>query len=172
MSSLPAEHVVTVRERSRSRAVTAMRATIARMRSTAAEYRSMVEQTRSTVNAAQVLILQMDALQRALVPRQLLDVNQTGALDDRVAFRGRQRAALMAIYFLNVRDRGELIRDPDGSCLPDLRAARTEAIVSARELMAQSIATSGRIGIDRSVEISDAKGATLLVVPFWEAATA
>jgi len=81
MSSLPAEHVVTVRERSRSRAVTAMRATIARMRSTAAEYRSMVEQTRSTVNAAQVLILQMDALQRALVPRQPLDVNQTGALD-------------------------------------------------------------------------------------------
>jgi hypothetical protein len=77
----------------------------------------------------------------------------------------------MPLYFLNVRDRGELIRDSHGSCLPNLGAARTEAIVSARELMAQSIADSGRIGIDRRVEISDARGATLLVVPFWEAAT-
>jgi len=30
----------------------------------------------------------------------------------------------------------ELIRDPAGSCLPDMGAAGTEAIVSARELMA------------------------------------
>jgi hypothetical protein len=37
--------------------------------------------------------------------------------------------------------------------------------------MAQSIAAAGRIGIDRSMEISDAKGATLLVVPFCEAVT-
>ena len=131
----------------------------------------MAEQTRSTVNAAQVLILQMNALQRALVPCQPADVTETGPLDDSVAPRGGQATARMPLYVLNVRDRGQLIRDPDGSCLPDLGAARTEAIVSARELMAQSIATSGRIGIDRWVEISDAKGATLLVLPFWEATT-
>ena len=75
----------------------------------------------------------------------------------------------MPVYFLSVRDHGQLFRDPDGSSLPDLSVARTEAIVSARELMAESIATVGSIGIDRSVEISDAGGAILLVVPFREA---
>jgi len=77
----------------------------------------------------------------------------------------------MPVYFLSVRDHGQLFRDPDGSYLPDLGAARTEAIVSARELMAVGIATSGSIGIDRSVEISDVRGSILLVVPFWEAVT-
>jgi len=62
-----------------------------------------------------------------------------------------------------------LIRDLDGSSLPNLNAARGEALESARELMAQSIATNGRIGIERSVEIFDARGSRLLVVPFWQA---
>ena len=35
--------------------------------------------------------------------------------------------------------------------------------------MPQSIATDGRIGIERSLEFSDANGSMLLVVPFWEA---
>jgi len=77
----------------------------------------------------------------------------------------------MPVYFLSVRDHGQLFRDPDGSLLPDLSAARTEAIVCARELMAEGIAASGLIRIERSVEISDATGAILLVVPFWEAVT-
>lgn len=66
----------------------------------------MVEQTRSTVNAGQILILQMDAAARALVPCQLVDVNQTGHLDVSEARRSGEGSALMPLYFLNVRDRG------------------------------------------------------------------
>jgi hypothetical protein len=103
-----------------------MRATVAG--TTAAEYRWIVEQTRSTINTAQCLILEMDALQRAVVPSHLVDLIQTSPLDDPVALPGEQGALLMALYFLNVRDHGQLIRDLEGSRFPDLRAARAEAL--------------------------------------------
>jgi two-component sensor histidine kinase len=71
----------------------------------------------------------------------------------------------MPQYFLHIRDHEGLILDPDGSCLDNLNAARAEAIESARELMAESISSNGRIGLNRSFEISDAAGATLLMCP-------
>jgi|RhiMethySRZTD1v2_1073278.scaffolds.fasta_scaffold4308054_2 hypothetical protein len=75
----------------------------------------------------------------------------------------------MPLFFLHVRDGGRLMRDPDGSCVHGLEAARHEAIASARELMAHSIVGEGRIGIERSIEICDARGATVLVLPFRQA---
>jgi len=74
----------------------------------------------------------------------------------------------MPLFFLHVRDGDGLIRDPEGSRLHDLEAARKYAIESARELMVHSIVGEGRIGIERSVEICDAGGATLLILPFRE----
>jgi len=75
----------------------------------------------------------------------------------------------MPLYFMHLRDSNGLILDPDGSCLSNLEAARNEAIQSARQLMVDSIVTEGRVGIYRSIEVCDAKGARLLVVPFTEA---
>jgi hypothetical protein len=51
----------------------------------------------------------------------------------------------------------------------DLAAVRSEAIESARELMASGIVDGGRIGIERSMLICDASGTALLVLPFREA---
>ena len=75
----------------------------------------------------------------------------------------------MPLFFLHVRDGDRLIRDPDGSVFRDLEAVRSEAIESARELMASGIADGGRIGIERSMVVCDASGTELLVVPFRDA---
>ena len=75
----------------------------------------------------------------------------------------------MPFFFLHIRDGDQLIRDPDGTFLHDLEAAHSEAIESARELMAHSIVGKGLIGIERSMVICDASDATLLVVPFRDA---
>jgi hypothetical protein len=50
--------------------------------------------------------------------------------------------------------------------LSNLEAARIYAVQSARQLMVDSIVTEGRVGIARSIEVCDANGAQLLVVPF------
>ena len=72
------------------------------------------------------------------------------------------------MLFLHVRDGDRLIRDPDGSFFYELEAARSEAIESARELMAAGIVEEGQIGIERSMAVCDASGTTLLVLPFRE----
>jgi site-specific recombinase XerD len=55
----------------------------------------------------------------------------------------------MPLFFLHIRDGGTLIRDPEGSFLIDLQAARSQAIESAREFMAQGIAGRAVQGICR-----------------------
>ena len=72
----------------------------------------------------------------------------------------------MPLYFLHVRDGDLSINDQEGSFFVDLAAARSEAIKSARELMAVGIVDEGRIGIERSMVICDAAGRTLCVLPF------
>src|SRR5262245_41991855 len=75
----------------------------------------------------------------------------------------------MPLFFLHIWDGERLIRDPDGSFHDDLEGARSEAIESARALMAANILDEGRIGIERSMTICDASGTALLVLPFHEA---
>ena len=60
-------------------------------------------------------------------------------------------------------------RDTAGSCLPDLAAAQAESVLSARELMSQSIVGDGRFNIERRFEIADYEGKTVEIVPFREA---
>jgi len=83
----------------------------------------------------------------------------------------RKLGVLMPVFFLHVKEGDLWTRDLEGSTLHDLQAARDQAIKSARELMADSIVSEGRIGIDRSIEVSDATSITLLVVPFRQAVT-
>ena len=61
-----------------------------------------------------------------------------------------------------------LIIDPDGSELPDLEAAHTEAITAARHLWAEAI-VAGRDLTDEHFEIADGDGSTLSSLPFREA---
>jgi hypothetical protein len=67
-------------------------------------------------------------------------------------------------YFLHI---DELKTDPDGTDLPDLEAARREALLSAREMLAEWIA-SGFEDIPTRIMISDEAGNVLAVVHMRE----
>lgn len=73
----------------------------------------------------------------------------------------------MPKYFLNLRYHRDLICDEAGSDLPDLEAARAEAIGAARALMANGM-REGRLLSNGQFEITDNGGATVLVVRFTE----
>ena len=73
----------------------------------------------------------------------------------------------MAHYFFNIVD-GVRIDDEEGQELPDLEAARAEAVKSARSIMADAIWT-GRLPLDEEIEIADQKGQVLAIVAFAEA---
>lgn len=45
----------------------------------------------------------------------------------------------MARYFLHLVDGDDVIGDPEGSDLPDIHAAREQALLSAREILAEAI---------------------------------
>ncbi|WP_224576685.1 hypothetical protein [Mesorhizobium sp. BR1-1-16] len=74
----------------------------------------------------------------------------------------------MPRYFFHQVRRGGLIEDSEGSQLPDIDAARREAIDGAREMMSEAI----HAGVDissRRFEITDEQGAVVLLVPFTDA---
>lgn len=63
----------------------------------------------------------------------------------------------MPRYFLHIDDGTQWIEDQEGSELPDLTAARDEALGAARQLWAAAILDQRDIGI-RSLLIADDKG--------------
>jgi uncharacterized protein DUF6894 len=65
-------------------------------------------------------------------------------------------------YFLHI---DELDTDPDGTELPDLEAARREAVLSAREMLAEWIIL-GADDIPTRIVITDEEGSLLSVVHF------
>jgi hypothetical protein len=68
-------------------------------------------------------------------------------------------------YFLHI---DEFESDPEGTHLPDLEAARREALLSAREMLAEWIAC-GAEDIPTRIVISDEAGNVLAVVHMREA---
>ena len=76
----------------------------------------------------------------------------------------------MARYHFDVVTARETIRDPEGTELPSIEAARSEAIEDARQLMATAM-LSGRDISTRRIEIMNDLGVLLLVIPFAEAYT-
>lgn len=68
----------------------------------------------------------------------------------------------MPRYFLHI---DELDTDPDGTELPDLEAARREAVLSAREMLAEWIIL-GADDIPTRIVITDEEGSILSVVHF------
>lgn len=74
----------------------------------------------------------------------------------------------MRRFYFHIRDGSGLIEDPDGSDLPDLDAARAEALASAREILANRL-RSGEVLDGQSIEITDAAGEVLATVPLKDA---
>lgn len=74
----------------------------------------------------------------------------------------------MARFYFHPCDDGERVEDPEGSELPDLAAAREEAIEAARHLWAAAVLAGQDIGTKR-FEIADEGGVCLLAVPFDDA---
>jgi hypothetical protein len=70
----------------------------------------------------------------------------------------------MPRYYLHIRDGDRLVEDPDGSDLPDLDAARAEALESARNILAAKV-KAGELIDDKRFEITDAVGTVLAVIP-------
>ena len=77
----------------------------------------------------------------------------------------------MPLFFLHIRDRENLLEDDDGQEFSTLAQAREVAILSAREIMSERI-MAGMEPDHSQIEIADASGQILLVVPFLEAVSA
>jgi hypothetical protein len=74
----------------------------------------------------------------------------------------------MALFFFHLHNGLGFLRDEEGRELPDLDAARREAVRSIRSLLAEEI-TGGRIDLGGRVEIAGADGEILAQVAYAEA---
>lgn len=71
----------------------------------------------------------------------------------------------MPSYFFHIHDSDEIILDEEGSVLPDVEAARAEAIQSARDILAEHVRLGDLID-GRRFEVADESGKVLFVMPF------
>ena len=73
----------------------------------------------------------------------------------------------MPRFYFHYRTDDELVRDMDGSELPDLDAAEHNAAALAKAIVEKAALTGGDTRIPRSIEITDAEGEELLYLVFW-----
>ena len=73
----------------------------------------------------------------------------------------------MPRFYLHIKNGTNLIRDEEGIDLPSVAHARAEAIISARELWADSIRAGRDVGVDAYV-IASEDGQQLTFAPFVE----
>ena len=69
----------------------------------------------------------------------------------------------MPRYYFHVREGGELSRDTEGQDLPNVEAARREAIAASREILGDKLLHGGSLN-SRTIEISDETGHVVDVV--------
>ena len=74
----------------------------------------------------------------------------------------------MTKYFFHKRDGSELVEDEEGTDLPDLEAARNEAILAAREMMAEMV-LEGKVVDGQQFEITSEDGSIADIVTFKSA---
>jgi hypothetical protein len=74
----------------------------------------------------------------------------------------------MPRYFFHIIDGGDRLDDPEGVDLADLDTARAEAILTAREIMAEGI-KRGDYPDGQIFEITNGDGQILLTIPFKQA---
>ncbi len=73
----------------------------------------------------------------------------------------------MPRFYFHYRTDDELIRDVDGSELPDLDAAETNAAALAKAIVEHAASSGEDTRVPRSIEITDAAGEELLYLVFW-----
>lgn len=73
----------------------------------------------------------------------------------------------MPRFYFHYRTDDELVRDVDGSELPDLDAAEHNAAALAKAIVERAASTGGDTRVPRSIEITDASGEELLYLVFW-----
>jgi hypothetical protein len=72
----------------------------------------------------------------------------------------------MPRYYFHILSQGQRVEDEEGTDLPDLDAARKEAITSAADLIADySRSAAGLLPQSDAIEIADADGKQLAVIP-------
>lgn len=76
----------------------------------------------------------------------------------------------MSLYHFHIHHCTALARDEEGLELPDLAAARREAIAGARSIMGDELA-KGRLCLGCHIEIEDGAGLLLATVAFRDAVT-
>jgi hypothetical protein len=81
---------------------------------------------------------------------------------------GEEEQRRVPLFYLHTQRGGVLTEDPDGSDLPDVAAAREEALAAARDLWAGAIVKDEDLS-DHQFVIGDETGEQLLVVPFTDA---
>lgn len=74
----------------------------------------------------------------------------------------------MTKFFFHTRNGNDYTEDQEGTDLPDLDSARHEAILAAREMMAEML-IEGKIVNGKVFEIADERGTIVAVVPFKSA---
>jgi len=78
------------------------------------------------------------------------------------------RLRRMARYYLHINNGGGYSEDSEGQELADLDAARAAAIEGVRSLLSEE-ARQGQLDLSGRIEIADAEGNILLIVPFSDA---
>src|SRR5258707_14875379 len=71
----------------------------------------------------------------------------------------------MGRFYFHLQADDQIVPDDEGVDLPDLSAAEHEAILAARELLAEAI-KSGRPEVPEAFVIADEEGRALAIVPF------
>jgi hypothetical protein len=74
----------------------------------------------------------------------------------------------MARFFLHINNGNGYSEDPEGQDLENLDAARDAAIEGVRSMLSEE-ARQGQLDLSGRIEIADADGNILLVVPFSDA---
>jgi hypothetical protein len=72
----------------------------------------------------------------------------------------------MPLYFFHIKEENGLLYDPEGSYLPDIEAARAEAIEGARQLISAAVLNGEPMGLGREMQVHDENGRPLLSVRF------
>lgn len=74
----------------------------------------------------------------------------------------------MTRYYFHTRDGVDYTEDQEGTELPDLDSARHEAVLAAREMLAEML-LAGKVVNGKVFEIADEAGTVVAVVPFKSA---
>jgi curved DNA-binding protein CbpA len=74
----------------------------------------------------------------------------------------------MARYYLHLFNRAGPVRDEEGTDVPDLAAARFQALQAVRDIVSEE-AKKGVVDLHGRIEIADELGSTLHVLPFTDA---